>query len=166
MEKVEKGVIQLKHRMNANPEANSNTRIWLIIVAIVAVILAGILAALWAASTFLAPFSPFQHHEQPPYIPGDIEFFYTAQTIVSTINVTLSIILLLVYISIYRKTRSEFTIGLIIFSAVFLLTALASNPLVIRAFGYLSVGLGPFALLPALFTFGALVVLLYLSAKY
>jgi hypothetical protein len=78
----------------------------------------------------------------------------------------LSILLLLVYVSIYRKTRSEFTIGLTIFSAVFLLNALASNPLLRAAFGYRPFGLGPFTMLPDLFTFAALIVLLYLSARY
>ena len=99
-------------------------------------------------------------------IPGDIEFFYTAKTVVSTINVTLLVFLLLIYISIYKKTRSEFTIGLIIFSMVFLLNALASNPLVVWIFGFRPFGLGPFAMLPDLFTFAALSVLLYLSIKY
>jgi hypothetical protein len=37
---------------------------------------------------------------------------------------------------------------------------------VIWAFGFRAFGLGPFAMLPDLFTFGALVVLLYLSIKY
>jgi hypothetical protein len=101
-----------------------------------------------------------------PQIPADIEFYYTANTVVSSVNVTLSAFLLITYIGIYRKTRSEFTIGLIIFSLVFLLNALASNPLVIWAFGYRPIGLGPFALLPDLFTFVALAVLLYLSLKY
>jgi len=89
-----------------------------------------------------------------------------AETVVSSVNVTLSMFLLLIYVSIYQKTQSEFTIGLIIFSAVFLLNALASNPLVIRAFGFWPLGLGPFALLPDLFTLGALAVLLYLSVNY
>ena len=70
------------------------------------------------------------------------------------------------YIDIYRKTQSEFTVGLMIFSIVLLLNALASNPLVTWAFGYRAFGLGPFAMLPDLFTFGALIVLLYLSVKY
>jgi hypothetical protein len=99
-------------------------------------------------------------------IVGDLEFFYTAKTVVSTINVTLSIFLLLTYVGIYRKTRSEFTIGLVIFSAVFLLNALASNPVVTWLFGFRAFGLGPFALMPELFTLGALAVLLYLSIKY
>jgi len=151
----------MKHCMN------KNVRIWLILATLIVV---AILAALWATSTFWIPrypWEPWEHHYPPPYeIPGDIEFFYTAKTVVSTINVTLSIFLLLIYISIYRKTRSEFTIGLIIFSMVFLMNALASNPLVIWAFGFRPFGLGPFAMLPDLFTFVALAVLLYLSIKY
>jgi hypothetical protein len=146
---------------------NKNVRIWLILATLIVV---AILAALWATSTFWFPRYPWRPWEPHPHsqheIPEDIEFFYTVDTVVSAINVTLSIFLLLTYVSIYRKTRSEFTIGLIIFSAVFLLNALASNPLVIWAFGFRPFGLGPFAMLPDLFTLGALAVLLYLSVKY
>jgi len=148
----------MKHCMN------KNVRIWLVLATLIVV---AILAALWTTSTFWFPSYHWEPHRRPPYdILGDIELFYTIKTVVSTINVTLLIFLLLIYVSIYRKTRSEFTIGLIIFSAVFLLNALASNPLVIWAFGFRAFGLGPFAMLPDLFTFGALVVLLYLSIKY
>ncbi len=148
----------MKNRMN------KNMIIWLLLPTLIVV---AILAALWAASTFWFPRYPWEPRPRPPEnIPGDIEFFYTAKTVVSSINVTLLIFLLATYVSIYRKTRSEFTIGLIIFSMVFLLNALASNPFVIWAFGFRPFGLGPFALLPDLFTFGALAVLLYLSVKY
>jgi hypothetical protein len=37
---------------------------------------------------------------------------------------------------------------------------------VIWIFGFSPFGLGPFAFLPDLFTFGALVILLYLSIRY
>jgi hypothetical protein len=143
---------------------NRSMRIWSILAILVVVTF---LSALWAMSTVWRPFSPFEHRLPPEReIPGDIEFFYTAKTVVSTVNVTLSIFLLVSYIDIYRKTRSEFTIGLMIFSAVFLLNALASDPLVIWVFGFRPFGLGPFALLPDLFAFGALITLLYLSVKY
>jgi len=99
----------------------------------------------------------------PP--PGDIELFYTVQTVVSTINVALVIILLLMYIDIYRKTRSEFTVGLIIFSMILSLYTLASNPIIHWAFGFRAFGLGPFAMLPDIFACIALSVLLYLSLK-
>jgi len=147
-----------------NNHMNRNLRNGLILGTLIVV---AILAALWATSTFWFPRYPWRHRLPPPqYIPGDLEFFYTAETVVSTVNVTLSVFLLLFYVSMYRKTRSEFTIGLMIFSLVFLLNALASSPLVVWAFGFQPLGLGPFALLPGVFTFGALAVLLYLSIKY
>jgi len=147
-----------------NNRMNKSMRIWLILATLIVV---AILAAVWASATFWFPRYPFEPRGRPPEnIPGDIEFFYTAKTVVSTINVTLSTFLLLIYFSIYTRTRSDFTIGLIIFSMVFLLNALASNPLVIWAFGFRPFGLGPFALLPDLFALGALAVLLYLSFKY
>jgi hypothetical protein len=143
---------------------NKSVRSWLILITIVVV---AVLAAFWATSgVWFAPF-PFERRLPPTRnIPGDIEFYYTAQTVISSINVTLSVFLLLIYIDIYEKTRSEFTIGLIIFSCVFLLNALASNPFVIWAFGFRPFGLGPFVLLPDVFAFGALAVLLYFSVKY
>jgi hypothetical protein len=142
---------------------NKSVRNWLIIVTIIVVT---ILAILWATSTTWFPPHPFAPHPPEYGIRGDIELFYTVETVVSTINATLSILLLLIYISIYQKTRSEFTVGLIIFSAVLLLHALVSIPLVYRAFGFYSFGLGPFAMLPDLFSLGALIVLLYLSVRY
>ena len=145
-------------------QMNKNAINWSILVILIVV---AILAALWATTTIWFPLYPFEPHERPPMeVFGDIELFYTIKTVVSTINVTLLIFLLVTYINIYRKTRSEFTVGLIIFSGVFLLNALASNPFVIWVFGFRPFGLGPFAMLPDLFTLGALGVLLYLSIKY
>jgi hypothetical protein len=161
LEKVEKGVKEM------NDSMNKNVRIWLILATLIVV---AILAALWAVSTSLfqrIPWRPWEHPMLPPNeIPGDFQFFYMAETVVSTVNTTLAIFLLLIYISIYRKTESEFTLGLIIFSTVLLLHAIVSIPLVHHVFGYGGIGLGPFALLPDLFTLGALAVLLYLSIKY
>jgi len=98
--------------------------------------------------------------------PGDIELFYTLNAVISSINVMLLIFLLIGYIDIYRKTKSEFTIGLLIFSMTLLLYALSSNPLIHWLFGFHAFGLGPFTMLPDLFTCIALSVLLYLTFKY
>lgn len=142
-----------------NNHMNKTIRNWLILVTLVVV---GVLATLWATYP-----EPFEGRPPPPYeVRGDIELFYSVETIVSTINATLSIFLLAIYIGIYQKTRSEFTLGLIIFSAVLLLHALVSIPLIFRAFGFYERGLGPFAMLPDLFSLAALAVLLYLSVKY
>jgi hypothetical protein len=149
---------------------NRNLKIWLVLV-ILAVIAVAILAAIWAAmviyqSQVYQQVFPFRPLQPPGYIPGDIELFYIARTVLSAVNITLLVVLIVTYVSIYIKTRSEFTIGLLIFAIVFLMKDIASNPFVIGAFGFRLYGLGPFALLPDLFEFVALTVLLYLSVKY
>jgi hypothetical protein len=148
-----------------NSRMDKNARIGLILGTLIVV---AIVAALWAVSISWFPRYPFFEPHPPPSggVRGDIELFYTVETVLSAVNVTLSIILLLMYISIYWKTRSEFTIGLMIFSAVLLLHAFVSFPLLHRAFGFYPFGLGPFAMLPDLFTCVALLVLLYLTFKY
>jgi hypothetical protein len=160
VEKVEKGEKTMNNQMN------NSMKIW--VVTIVTLIAVALVAALWASNTF--PFSPdeFSERRLPPSgdIFGDFEFYYVAQTAISTVNVALLIFLLTTYIDIYRKTRSQFTFGLIIFSLVFLLRTLTANPLFMSVFGFRAFGLGPFALLPDLFELVALSVLLYLSAKY
>jgi hypothetical protein len=155
VEKVEKGEKTMNNHMN------NGTKIWL--VTIVTLIAIALVAALWASYTFSFPQRPLP---TPENIRGDLELFYIAQTVVSTVNVSLLIFLLTTYIDIYRKTHSQFTFGLIIFSLVFLLRTLTANPLFMRTFGFAAFGLGPFALLPDLFELVALSVLLYLSAKY
>lgn len=128
------------------------------------------LTTFWATIYVPKPSIPFirppEELRPPEVVPRDIELYYTVKTVISTINLTLLIFLLITYIDIYRKTKSQFTIGLIIFSMVFLLNALVSNPLVHWTFGFYAFGLGPFAMLPDLSTCVALVVLLYLTLKY
>jgi disulfide bond formation protein DsbB len=159
LEKVEKG------EKTMNSHMNKNVKIWLVI--IVTLIAIALLAAFWASYAFPFPPSEFPQRRPPSeYIFGDLEVFYIAQTVLSTVNVALLAFLLTTYIDIYRKTRSQFTLGLIIFSSVFLLRALTANPLFMWVFGFRAFGLGPFALLPDLFEFVALSILLYLSVKY
>ena len=112
------------------------------------------------------PPAPFGQRPNYPPAPGDIELYYTVKVILTTINAALLIFLLAAYLDVYQKIRSPFTIGLMVFSLVLLLYALSSNPLLQRVFGFHAFGLGPFAMLPDLFTFVALAVLLYLTFKY
>jgi hypothetical protein len=146
---------------------NNKIKIGLTIVLITAV---GLLAALWAIT--MEPRTPMLEPRSFPLPPdrlnfrGDLEFFYTAKTVISSINITLVIFLLGTYVSLYRKTKSEFVVGLIVFALVLLLYTVVSNPIVIYLFGFQLYGLGPFAMLPDLFTSLALGVLLYLTLKY
>ena len=97
--------------------------------------------------------------------PGDIELYYKIKTVLSSINATLLVVLLATYSDMYIKLKSEFTFGLIIFSLTLLLYALSSNPLLQWLFGFKAFGLGPFAMIPDMFTSLALAVLLYLTMK-
>ena len=123
---------------------------------------------LWATPT------PYSSHMWEPrgggrlhngMMRGDLEVYYTAKTAISTVNSVLLLGLLAIYVDIYRKTESEFTLGLIIFCVALLLYAVTSNPWVHQLLGYRGSGLGPFAMLPDTFTLVASVVLLYLSQK-
>ena len=125
-----------------------------------------VVAALWAQ---VALHQPILIRRAPPpsgFVEGDFEVFYTAFTIISTINIALLVMVLVTYINIYSKTRSPFTIGLIIFALAFLLKDVASHPFVVGLFSFRAYGLGPFAFLPGLFELAALSVLLYLSIRY
>ena len=114
---------------------HKNLRILLVLITLIAVALA---TAFWAVSTFYKPFNPLQPLPPPPSNPGDFEFFYIAKTVVSSVNIALLAFLLIINVDIFRKTRSKFTFGLLIFSIAFLFKDLTASPIMIWAFGYLS----------------------------
>jgi hypothetical protein len=91
--------------------------------------------------------------------------FLTIKTAVTSINITISLILIFLYVNIYRKIKSDFTLGLIIVMFSMLVYAVTSNPLFHAIFGYGIFGLGPFTMIPDLFSTVALSTLLYLSLK-
>jgi hypothetical protein len=147
-------------------QMNKRLKFGLIIVILVAV---AIFAAFWAVVLRQQHIPGFQQRRVPPtggFIPGDFEYFYVAFTIISTINIALLVILTLIYVNIYIKTKSNFTIGLVIFALAFLVENLTSSPLITSLYGFRAYGLGPFEFLPGLFEFFALTILLYLSIKY
>jgi hypothetical protein len=108
------------------------------------------------------PFTPRQYFPNP----ADIELYYLARTVFSTINIVLTIILIVNYVSIYLKTKSEFTIGLSLFALFLLIKDITWSPFIIGFAGFGTFGLGPFAFLPDLFEMAALLILFYLSIKY
>jgi hypothetical protein len=146
-------------------QMNNRTKLGLIIVTLVAV---AVVTAFWALVLRQQHFSGLGQSRIPPARPvhGDFEFFYLANTIVSTINIALLVILTIIYTSIYLKTKSSFTLGLIVLALAFLVENLTSNPLIASIYGFRAYGLGPFEFLPGLFELIALSVLLYLSIKY
>jgi len=144
---------------------DSNTRIR-VGVAIAVSIAVAILAWFWASTHMPFP-RPFEmQHPRPEGIPGDIGLYYILNTVFATVNATLLVFLLALYVEIYLKRKVEFTLWLIIFCAILLLNALTSNPILQWGFGFRPYGLGPFAMLPHVFTTAALALLLYLTLKY
>lgn len=142
---------------------NGKRRLLLMAIVLAAVVVAAAVYALFIQRLPMP--SPWQ--QRPPRnIPGDIEVYYTAKMVISTVNITLIIFLLINYVVMYSDTKSEFLLGLIIFSLILLFHTLSSNPLVHQLFGFHAFGLGPFAMLPDVFTLVALIVLIYLTFKY
>jgi hypothetical protein len=102
---------------------------------------------------------------EPPPWNTLFPYLIFAKTILASVNSILLTILFVIYIGIYRTTRSQFSIGLLIFSIALLLYSLTSNPIIHRLAGFRVGGLGPFTMLPDLFTCIASAVLLYLSRQ-
>jgi hypothetical protein len=148
-----------------NEDSGKRMRFGLIVAASIALTL---LAWFWAATHLPFPPPSLLEPTRPPPggIPGDIELYYILNTVFSTLNATLLISLLILYAEIYKERKVEFTLWLIIICSVLLLNALTSNPFLQWAFGFRPFGLGPFAVLPGVFTFVALAILLYLTMKY
>jgi hypothetical protein len=126
---------------------------------------AAILISLYQIEVKGAHNFPFEPRVYRPN-PADLELYYWARTILSTINIVLISVLIASYISIYLRTKSEFTIGLLLFATFLLIKDIAWSPFVIGVLGFGIFGLGPFAFLPDLFEMAALLVLFYLNIKY
>ncbi len=142
---------------------------WLLVaLIIISCIVVGTLAGLWALNfEARAPslFEPRPFPDDFPNFKGDFEFYYTAKTVFSSVNIVLASLLFTMFLTLYRKNRADFVFGLMLFSLVLLFYALVSNPLVMHIFGFRAFGLGPFAVLPDLFATISLAIMLYLTLK-
>lgn len=150
---------------------SKKNRSWLFLALIViSCIIVGIVAGLWALN--YESRVPLFEPRTPPNMPGDFpdfigdfEFYYTAKTVISSINIVLVSTLLTIYVTLYKENKSDFVFGLILFALVLLFYALVSNPIVVYIFGFRAFGLGPFAVLPDLFATISLSIMLYLTFK-
>jgi len=160
----------------------------IVIIIIVIIIAMGLLGAFLGKSASLAPsdkardriggrlYPDKNHHWNRNESFNRSEFFNRAENIdykghivvkstLTMINMTISIILIFIYVKIYRKIKTDFTLGLLIVMFAFLVYASTSNPLFYSLFGYWGFGMGPFQMIPDIFGTIALSVLLYLSLK-
>jgi len=93
------------------------------------------------------------------------EKFTLVQAILAIINSILLVYLLFNYVSLYNQIKSKFALGLIVAATSFLAFTFAANPIIHSFFGFRGSGLGPFAMLPLIFSLIVTVVLIYLSKE-
>lgn len=92
-------------------------------------------------------------------INEELNFF---KTIISTINSFLLIYLIYNYATIYSELKSNFSLGLIAMASALFAQSLTANPLLTQIFGFRGAGLGPFTIIPSIFTLIATIILIYL----
>ncbi|MCK4583227.1 hypothetical protein KAU18_07915 [Candidatus Bathyarchaeota archaeon] len=90
--------------------------------------------------------------------------YFLGKTVISSINAVLLLYLSLVYYRVYRATRSQFSLGLMIMSVAFFLFVVSSSPVMNWLIGGRQL-LGVFNFVGDLFTTIAAVVLIYLSRQ-
>lgn len=142
---------------------NKKTLVAMIILLIVT---AGFIGALLTNMYYEAPDREYLNQTSPDRLgPDDRDRYVSTKAAFCMINLVLSSALIMLYVKVYRETKSEFTIGLIIMMFSLFLYALVSNPLLPILFGYKVFGIGPFSMLPDFFSMVALSILLYLGLK-
>ena len=86
------------------------------------------------------------------------------EMILSSVNAIVLVYLLSAYLEVYAAVKTRFTLGLIILSVGLLAHAITSNPLFYMHLGYMPMS-GPFMFVPSIFTFIAVMALVYLSKQ-
>ena len=102
--------------------------------------------------------------ERPPW-DSLFPYLFIAKIVLSSANIILLIIVLVIYMGIYNRTKSQFSLGLVIFTIALLFYSVTSNPITQGFGGFRVSGLGPFTMLPDLFSCIASAILLYLSRQ-
>ena len=98
------------------------------------------------------------------YLPS-IRFLLGLKTVISFVNMSLILLMLGIYVDLYRKIKTNFTAGLLLLIIVLLLNAFTSNPLLFLSFegGVISPSMR--FIIPDALTTIALTVLFYLSLE-
>lgn len=132
------------------------------ILGLVAVLLAVVAIVGYLSAQYLLPHAT---RVDTFFLADDSLQLLMIKTSISFVNMTIIIVLLIIYWKLYQQLHSKFTKGLIVVLLVFFLYAFTSNPLLQGVFGTQASGLGLFAIVPDLFTTFALMVLFYLSLE-
>ncbi len=99
-------------------------------------------------------------------ISNVLVFYIQGRTVLAVINSLLLVYLMALYYGIYRETRSNFSLCLVLFSATLFLYSITSNPIMIWINGFNGTNIfNLFNLLPDVFTTLASAILIYLSRQ-
>ena len=100
-----------------------------------------------------------------PQPPPDMWLIYL-RAVITVVNIIFLLCLLVIYARDYEQIKSKFALGLIAFVILLLVQAFTSNPFVHVMWGFRHINaLGLFTVVPDLFEFIALGILLYISLK-
>ncbi len=102
--------------------------------------------------------------EDIPRIQRLLVTYFIGKTVTSLVNSVLLLYLLLVYFGIYRSTRSQFSLGLMVMSVALITFTVSSSPLIQWALNR-RILFAVFNFIPDVFTTVAAVVLIYLSRQ-
>jgi hypothetical protein len=104
--------------------------------------------------------------EQLMEISNMLALYIKGRTVLALINTGLLLYLIFLYVGIYRETRSNFSLCLVLFSVTLFLYSITSNPILIWVNGFESVNIfNVFNFLPDVFTTLASAILIYLSRQ-
>jgi MFS family permease len=132
------------------------------VVSVALAVVAGAVLSAFMIDDLLSHHSPI---EIPPDLHPAVLLGMTLKTIVTFVNMALLLLLLGIYVDLYRHLKSNFTAGLVLLILVLLMNALTSNPLLFFRIGNPIMGFGGGFIIPDLFTTFALIVLFYLSLE-
>jgi len=104
--------------------------------------------------------------EQLMEISNMLVLYIEGRTVLAIINTCLLLYLMWFYYNIYRETRSNFSLCLVLFAATLFLYSITSNPIMIWINGFNGANIfNLFNLLPDVFTTLASAILIYLSRQ-
>jgi len=138
----------------------SSTRALLLVFTVLC--LTSVLSAYAQQNRFNPPFDI--DPEDIPELREQLERYFIGKSVISVINTLLLLYLFYIYYGLYKTTKSQFSLGLIVMTIALLIFTIASSPLTNWIIGDKRL-FGIFNFIPDIFTTIATIVLIYLSSQ-
>jgi len=131
------------------------SKLWVLVVLAIGIGTGVLLSAFTAARELAFDFYRFRF----------IEPVLASRIVLSTTSIALLVALIVVYVKVYRETKANFSLGLLVVLFALLLRSLLSYPLVLLLAGTIPLGPGTFLSSAEIFTVVAYAIFLYLSLE-